>query len=172
MTEPGDIQTLECFLCSFRGHQFVAKATAANAVVKVQFADFQALANLTIDPELVTVAAQAGRGIVRAEFQRVRMAQALGEMVFCGDFAEWSVVPAAVVAQKPLFIQRRAASHGLGVRRPEKSSSVTSGRRCFLNRIASWSTACQRRSIWLTDYAVHTLADRQQRLLGKDGERL
>lgn len=30
-TEPGDIQTLECFLCSFRGHQFVAKATAANA---------------------------------------------------------------------------------------------------------------------------------------------
>lgn len=136
LTEPGDIQTLECFLCSFRGHQFVAKAAAANAIVEVQFAHFQALAYLTIDPELVTVAAQAGRCIVRAEFQKVR-AQALRDGIF--GISRSGRCASGCCRAKMLFIQRRAASHGLGVARLEKSSSVTSGRRCFLNRTARWS---------------------------------
>jgi len=71
LAQPRDIQALERLLFSFHGHQFVAEAAAANAVVEVQFADCEALAYLPIDPELVAVAAQAGRSAVRTEFQEV-----------------------------------------------------------------------------------------------------
>ena len=67
----GISKLFERLLFPFYGHQFVAEAAAANAVVEVQFADCEALAYLPIDPELVAVAAQAGRSAVRTEFQEV-----------------------------------------------------------------------------------------------------
>ena len=48
---------------------------------------------------------------------------------------------------KTFFIQPKAASQGLSGVRLEKSRSMASGRRCFLQRAACWSTACHRSSI-------------------------
>jgi len=65
----------------------------------------------------------------------------------------------------PAATPAEAASHELGVARLEKSSSLTSGRKCFLNRAASLSDLADR-------LVAHASADRPQRLLREDGKRL
>ena len=64
--------------CRSTGHQFVAEAAMSNAVVEVQFTGCESFAYLTIDPELVAVAAQTGRIAGVVEFEKVRP-QSLGD---------------------------------------------------------------------------------------------
>ena len=78
VAQPGNVHLVQRVRLGLERDEFVAEAAMLQAVVQVEFAGLKALANLTVQPELVAIGVQAARLAVRVEPQQIRL-QSLGQ---------------------------------------------------------------------------------------------
>jgi hypothetical protein len=72
LAQPGTVEVPERLRRPVRRDQLVTEAAMPDAVVQVEFAGGEALAELPVDPELVTVPAQAGRLAILIGVEQMR----------------------------------------------------------------------------------------------------